>query len=131
MSELQASLLAIGLGVIIAVYVFGWWQQRRYRNKFSAAFKVNHSDALYQPGDAGLAARVQQSPSAETVDSAADVETITDAETKEVPAAELSATNLLDDCLRIAGCAQRFHHRIEPVRTQPCSRAGWLVAAQV
>ena len=108
MSELQASLLAIGLGVIIAVYVFGWWQQRRYRNKFSAAFKVNHSDALYQPGDAGLAARVQQSPSAETVDSAADVETITDAETKEVPAAELSATNLLDDSCALLDARSDF-----------------------
>lgn len=48
MSELQASLLAIGLGVIVAVYVFGWWQQRRYRRKFGAAFKPGYADALYQ-----------------------------------------------------------------------------------
>ena len=108
MSELQASLLAIGLGVIIAVYIFGWWQQRRYRNKFSAAFKVNHSDALYQSGDAGPAARVQQSPSAETVDSAVGVETITDAESKEVPAAELSAANLLDDSCALLDARSDF-----------------------
>ncbi len=50
MSELQAALLAIGLGMIIAVYVFGWWQQRKYRRKFGAAFKSGHADALYQEG---------------------------------------------------------------------------------
>ncbi|MDO8292070.1 MAG: hypothetical protein Q7T29_04280, partial [Gallionella sp.] len=48
MSELQAALLAIGFGVIVAVYVFGWWQQRKYRRKFGAAFKASHADALYQ-----------------------------------------------------------------------------------
>jgi FtsZ-interacting cell division protein ZipA len=47
MSDLQIALLAIGLGVIAAVYVFGWWQQRRYRQKFGTAFKTNHADALY------------------------------------------------------------------------------------
>ncbi len=40
MSELQKSLLMIGLGVIIAVYVYGWWQQRSYRRKFGTAFKA-------------------------------------------------------------------------------------------
>ena len=48
MSELQAALLVIGLGVIIAVYAFGWWQQRRYHSKFGTAFKADHADALYQ-----------------------------------------------------------------------------------
>jgi len=48
MSELQAALLAIGFGVIVAVYVYGWWQQRKYRRKFGAAFKASHADALYQ-----------------------------------------------------------------------------------
>ena len=50
MSELQAALLAIGFGVIVAVYAFGWWQQRKYRRKFGAAFKASHADALYQEG---------------------------------------------------------------------------------
>lgn len=48
MSELQTALLAIGSGVIVVVYVFGWWQQRKYRRKFGAAFKASHADALYQ-----------------------------------------------------------------------------------
>lgn len=48
MSELQAALLAIGFGVIVAVYAFGWWQQRKYRRKFGAAFKASQADALYQ-----------------------------------------------------------------------------------
>ncbi|MCX7192218.1 MAG: cell division protein ZipA C-terminal FtsZ-binding domain-containing protein [Proteobacteria bacterium] len=48
MSELQAALLAIGLGVVVAVYVFGWWKQRQYSRKFGAAFRQSHEDALYQ-----------------------------------------------------------------------------------
>ncbi|MEI7455107.1 MAG: cell division protein ZipA C-terminal FtsZ-binding domain-containing protein [Nitrosomonadales bacterium] len=48
MSELQAALLAIGLGVVVAVYLFGWWKQRQYNRKFGAAFRQSHDDALYQ-----------------------------------------------------------------------------------
>lgn len=48
MSELQAALLAIGLGVVLAVYVFGWWKQRQYSRKFGEAFRQSHDDALYQ-----------------------------------------------------------------------------------
>ncbi len=48
MSELQTALLAIGLAVIVAVYLYGWWQQRLYRRKFGAAFKAGHADVLYQ-----------------------------------------------------------------------------------
>jgi FtsZ-interacting cell division protein ZipA len=56
MSELQAALLAIGFGVIVVVYAFGWWQQRKYRRKFGAAFKASHADALYQESAAKPAA---------------------------------------------------------------------------
>lgn len=56
MSELQAALLAIGFGAIFVVYVFGWWQQRKYRRKFGAAFKASHADALYQESAAKAAA---------------------------------------------------------------------------
>lgn len=48
MSELQAALLAIGSGVVVVVYLFGWWKQRQYSRKFGAAFSQNHDDALYQ-----------------------------------------------------------------------------------
>ncbi|HCI53615.1 MAG TPA: hypothetical protein DE312_09940 [Gallionella sp.] len=48
MSELQAALLAIGVGVVVAVYLFGWWKQRQYNRKFGAAFRQSHDDALYQ-----------------------------------------------------------------------------------
>lgn len=48
MSELQAALLAIGIGVMLVVYLYGWWQQRRLSRKFGAAFKASHADALYQ-----------------------------------------------------------------------------------
>lgn len=48
MSELQAALLAIGLVVVVAVYLFGWWKQRQYSRKFGAAFRQSHDDVLYQ-----------------------------------------------------------------------------------
>ena len=48
MSDLQAALLAIGLGVVLAVYAYGWWKQRQYSRKFDAAFRQSHDDALYQ-----------------------------------------------------------------------------------
>ncbi len=48
MSELQISLLGIGIAVVLAVYAYSWWQQRRVRRKFGATFKHGHEDALYR-----------------------------------------------------------------------------------
>ncbi len=79
MSELQIALLAIGFGVIVAIYIFGWWQQRRYRLKFGTTFKASHADALYQEEDAGPATQVQQPP------------------LEGAMGAEPAATNLLDE----------------------------------
>ncbi len=56
MSELQISLLAIGILVVLAVYLYGAWQHRRYRNRFGAAFKSRHEDALYHGSPSGGAA---------------------------------------------------------------------------
>src|SRR3989338_5603996 len=55
MSELQAVLLTIGFCAIVAVYAFGWWQQRQYRRKFGETFKASHADALYQETGSGQA----------------------------------------------------------------------------
>lgn len=49
MSELQISLLVIGIAVVLVVYAYSWWQQRRYRRMYGAAFKHMHEDALYRP----------------------------------------------------------------------------------
>jgi FtsZ-interacting cell division protein ZipA len=50
MSELQLALLAIGIGAIVVVYVFGWWQQRRYQSRFGKTFSASmpREDALYR-----------------------------------------------------------------------------------
>lgn len=53
MSELQISLLGIGAVVIVAVYGYSAWQQRQYRRKFGAAFKLQHEDALYRASASG------------------------------------------------------------------------------
>lgn len=47
MSELQIALLAIGCVAVVAVYGYGWWQQRQYRRKFEACFRGGQADALY------------------------------------------------------------------------------------
>ena len=49
MSELQISLLGIGIAMVLTIYIYNWWQQRQYRRKFVAAFKHRHEDALYRP----------------------------------------------------------------------------------
>ncbi len=49
MSELQISLLAIGIAVVLAVYAYSGWQQRQHRRKFGAAFESLREDALYRP----------------------------------------------------------------------------------
>ncbi len=48
MSDLQISLLVIGIVVVLAVYAFGAWQQRQYRRRFNTAFR-QRGDALYEP----------------------------------------------------------------------------------
>ncbi len=48
MSELQISLLVIGIAGVLAVYGYSWWQQRQYRRKFGTVFRHGHEDALYR-----------------------------------------------------------------------------------
>lgn len=48
MSELQTSLLIIGVVIVIAVYGYNLWQQRQYRRRLGAAFQPHKEDALYR-----------------------------------------------------------------------------------
>ena len=97
MSELQAALLAIGFGVIVAVYAFGWWQQRRYRRKFGTAFKAGHADALYQENDAKPTGQVQASVLNEVVEGALEEAIPVVGKDPGAPDTEPSATTLLDE----------------------------------
>ena len=92
MSELQTALLAIGFGVIVAVYAFGWWQQRKYRRKFGAAFKASHADALYQENSAGPA---EPEPALAVMAEEAVGDAIPVVE-EAAPAAEMPANPVLD-----------------------------------
>ena len=51
MSDLQLSLIIIGVVVIAGVAVFNWLQQQRYRRKVQAAFDHEHSDILLDTQD--------------------------------------------------------------------------------
>lgn len=46
MSELQISLLVIGVVVVVLVYGYGAWQQWQYRRKYGASFQSSHEDVL-------------------------------------------------------------------------------------
>lgn len=46
MNELQLSLLAIGVAVIIAVLAFNRWQERKYRRQAEQRFAAPHDDIL-------------------------------------------------------------------------------------
>ncbi|HMM46523.1 MAG TPA: cell division protein ZipA C-terminal FtsZ-binding domain-containing protein [Thiobacillaceae bacterium] len=50
MSELQIWLLAIGAIVVIAVLLYNWTQERRFRRQADAAFQAPVADVLMAPG---------------------------------------------------------------------------------
>ncbi|MGE5522962.1 MAG: hypothetical protein ACM3SS_04540, partial [Rhodospirillaceae bacterium] len=49
MSDLQLSLLGIGILVVTAVYLYNWWQERRLRRRLQDAFGEQRDDALMEP----------------------------------------------------------------------------------
>lgn len=51
MSELQIGLLVIGAAIVVAVLVFNWFQERRFRKQADAAFQAPLGDALMHPGE--------------------------------------------------------------------------------
>lgn len=53
MSDLQLSLIIIGVVVIAGVAIFNWVQQQRYRRKIQAAFDHEHDDILLDEYDSG------------------------------------------------------------------------------
>jgi FtsZ-interacting cell division protein ZipA len=48
MSELQIGLLSIAVVVVVAVYLYGYVQQRQYRSQLGDTFSSAREDALYQ-----------------------------------------------------------------------------------
>jgi FtsZ-interacting cell division protein ZipA len=105
MSELQTALLAIGCGVVVVVYVFGWWQQRQYRRKFGATFKGDHADALYRESGDEPFGQVQPSlPNAVADEMPAE----TSADGQVVEAAITPVTNLLDESCALLDARSDF-----------------------
>ena len=50
MSDLQIWLLVIGAAIVVAVLLFNWSQERRFRKQADAAFQTPMGDALMHPG---------------------------------------------------------------------------------
>lgn len=50
MSDLQIGLLVIGAAIVVAVLLFNWIQERRFRKQADAAFQAPVGDALMQSG---------------------------------------------------------------------------------
>lgn len=48
MSDLQLSLIVIGVLIVVGVYLFNWLQERRYRKKFEHAFDRGRDDVLLE-----------------------------------------------------------------------------------
>ena len=118
MSELQAALLALGFGVIAAVYIFGWWQQKRYRTKFDRAFKQSHTDALYK--ESGALRHTQQSAVAGRPDNAIGEQLLTDVESA-VAAVELSPINLLGDSCSLLNERNDFIIELHSAEPRPAA----------
>ncbi|MDT3707964.1 MAG: cell division protein ZipA C-terminal FtsZ-binding domain-containing protein [Thiobacillus sp.] len=49
MSDLQVGLLVIGAAIVIAVLLYNWIQERRFRRQADAAFQTPMADVLMQP----------------------------------------------------------------------------------
>lgn len=98
MSELQLSLLGIGVFVVLAVWGYGWWQQRQYRRRFGEVFEKKREEPQNPPS--------QPETAPETVlpftDRAAEDETVEEA-------VEDVVNSLDEDAVRISttdeGCA--------------------------
>jgi len=52
MSDLQTSLLVIGGFTVAGVYLFNWWQERRFRRRSEQAFAREHEDVLLEEKEA-------------------------------------------------------------------------------
>ena len=121
MSELQAALLVIGFGVIVAVYAFGWWQQRKYGRRFGAAFKANHADALYRENTAAAVEQTRQPAPAESTEDAAD-ETIAAFDKAVEPAAmERSGRDLAGDSCALLDMRSDFIIELHPAEPGPAA----------
>ena len=59
MSDLQLSLIIIGIIVIAGVIIFNWLQQQRYRRKIQAAFDHEHNDILLDTHSEDIAPRIE------------------------------------------------------------------------
>jgi len=80
MSDLQISLLVIGILVVGAVYLFNWFQERKLRRKLEQAFSAEHDDVLLgtspSPAVAGRRIEPQLQPVEELPDAPAQSESI-------------------------------------------------------
>src|SRR3989338_1696385 len=120
MSELQAALLAIGFGMIVVVYAFGWWQQRKYGRRFGATFKANHADALYRENAAAVE-KIQQPAPAEATEDTADETIAAFAKTVEPAAMERSGKGLAGDSCALLDMRSDFIIELHPA--EPCPAA--------
>lgn len=82
MSDLQISLIVIGVVVVVGVVLYNGLQQRRYRRGAEEAFERKHEDVLLEPGEiiaedgrvepqlgGSLSQEFQEEPSTESVES--------------------------------------------------------------
>ncbi|OYY44967.1 MAG: hypothetical protein B7Y56_07570 [Gallionellales bacterium 35-53-114] len=108
MSELQISLLGIGIAVIVAVYLYNFWLQRQYQRKYGAAFK-QHEDALYHGLTTG------------------DPDTLMEVvETAKVPAAEKTRITAPDEVCNLLDETTDFIVEIYPISLASASVLGPL-----
>jgi FtsZ-interacting cell division protein ZipA len=65
MSDLQISLLAVGAAVVLCVYLFNLWQERKLRQRTEQAFAHEHPDVLLEDAGTPVVKRVEPTITAE------------------------------------------------------------------
>ena len=106
MSDLQSSLLVIGLVVVAGVYLFNWWQERRLRRRLERAFGEEHDDVLLKAETADSPVRLEPQ-----FQDAADPEHEPEPEPASLPKIELPV------------------ERAEPLAAGPVPDVSWFDAA--
>jgi FtsZ-interacting cell division protein ZipA len=114
MSDLQISLLGVGVLLVAGVYLFNLWQERSFRRKTEAAFAREHDDVLMRSGvqehrtpaeraEPGLAPVAQPAPSAPAAGAATGgVDPVIDFTIEVVSRAAIDGADLHEELLALS-----------------------------
>jgi len=118
MNELQISLLAIGLLIVVGVYGFNRFQERKYRRVAEKAFPARQEDVLLDSGSDSLSDTFTDVPEIADIRKESRIEPVVSAEPEEMPvepAEELAAPEeIIEEIEPIAALESQPEKGVKP-----------------